>query len=109
MAPIPANPVTQNDLTEWDRLTTLLTETKIAEALLRSKIFKGYFPEPVEGTNTAPLNAGWVIKATHTINRKVLIDKLNTMSPDLRKHGIPLDDVIVFKNSRKSDPLFCVA
>jgi hypothetical protein len=55
MTPIPENTVTQADMDEWYALQKQLAAVKSAEMLLRMKIFKHYFPAPVEGTNQVPL------------------------------------------------------
>ena len=48
-----------------------LKRIKASEMLLRTKIYKGLFTAPEEGTNTLPLDGGWVIKAKRTIQRDV--------------------------------------
>ena len=81
MVELPKNDVTAADLVEWFRAKEELGRLKSKEALLRSKIFKGYFPVPEEGTNKAPLNdgTGAEIKATHVINRSVDIGSLDAL------------------------------
>lgn len=72
-AEIPDNQVTAADLAEWYRLQSELARIKAAEALLRSKIFKHFFPAPKEGTNNYELSdgTGAVLKGTYVINRDV--------------------------------------
>lgn len=72
-AAIPENTVTVADLAEWYRLHEELGRIKSAEALLRGRIFKHFFPAPKEGTNNAPLQdgTGAVLKGQHVINRSV--------------------------------------
>lgn len=95
MSAIPANAVTQEDLNAWSQLQKQLGELKSAEMLLRTKIFKGLFPNPVEGTNSVPLGTeGWVIKAKYSINRKPDVALLTARAPELRAAGIVLEDVI---------------
>ena len=95
MSAIPANAVTQEDLNAWSQLQKQLGDLKSAEMLLRTKIFKGLFPNPVEGTNSVPLGTeGWVIKAKYPINRKPDIALLTARAPELRAAGIVLEDVI---------------
>ena len=77
MVTVPENTVTQADLAEWYRLKDELNRIKTAEMLLRTKIYKGLFKEPEEGTNTLPLADGWVIKAKRVIQRDVDIAALN--------------------------------
>lgn len=95
MTKIPANAVTQADLDAWSKMQTELGALKSAEMLLRMKIFKGLFPNPVEGTNSVPLgDQGWVIKAKYPINRKPDVALLTARAQELREAGIPLDTVI---------------
>jgi hypothetical protein len=97
MAKIPENTVTQDDLNKWSQLQTQLGLLKAEEALLRSKIFKAAFPNPVEGTNTYPLSQGWVLKATYPISRKCDVASLVALAPELREAGIKLEDVVRYK------------
>jgi hypothetical protein len=95
MTQIPPNAVTQEDLNSWDALQKQLGALKSAEMLLRMKIFKGLFLNPVEGTNSIPLGTeGWVIKAKYPINRKPDVALLTARAVELRAAGIPLDSVI---------------
>lgn len=86
-AAIPENVVTQADLAEWYRLKEELGRIKSAEALLRGKIFKSYFPTPKEGTNKVLLNdgTGAELKGTHVINRKVDEGTLDAMRKSQRE------------------------
>lgn len=95
MAKIPENPVTQADLNAWSEMNKQLGLLKSQEMLLRTKIFKGLFPEPKEGTNSVPLGTeGWVIKAQHKITRTPDVALLTAKAAELREAGIPLDTVI---------------
>ena len=95
MTQIPANAVTQEDLNAWSEMQKQLGALKSAEMLLRTKIFKGLFPDPVEGTNSVPLGTeGWQIKAKYPINRKPDVALLTARAQELREAGIPLDSVI---------------
>lgn len=95
MTQIPANAVTQEDLNAWSEMQKQLGALKSAEMLLRTKIFKGLFPNPVEGTNSVPLGTeGWQIKAKYPINRKPDVALLTARAQELREAGIPLDSVI---------------
>jgi len=71
MTQVPENEVTQADINKWYELQAQLKSIKASEMLLRTKIYKGLFKDPKEGTNTIPLNQGWVLKAKHVINRDV--------------------------------------
>ena len=95
MTKIPENAVTQADLDAWSEMAQKLAALKSAEMLLRVKIFKGLFPNPVEGTNSVPLGTeGWQIKAKYPINRKPDVALLTARAQELREAGIPLDSVI---------------
>lgn len=94
MVAVPANMVTQEDLTTWSKMKEELNALKAAEMLLRVKIFKGMFPHPTEGTNTTPLQAGWVLKAGYPISRKPDTALLTSMAPMFREKGIPVDVLI---------------
>lgn len=94
MTLIPPNEVTQADLDEWSNLTQQLAAIKAKEMLLRMKIFRAKFPNPVEGTNKFPLAAGWIIKATYPISRKPLVDLLVARAQLMRNLGIPVDALI---------------
>lgn len=99
--------VTLADLTTWFKLKAQLAEVKGAEAMLRGRIFKFFFPTPTEGAkdNKFALKAlgdttGAVLQADHTINRKVdeseleaLRDALLAAEDDEKNnlHGIDLD------------------
>lgn len=71
MVAVPENQVTQDDLTKWYQLQEQLKAVKASEMLLRTKIYKGLFVEPTEGTNSVPLSEGWVLKAKRTIQRDI--------------------------------------
>ncbi len=90
-------PVTQEEMNTWHKLVSELERVKNAELALRNKIFAHFFQQPKEGTNTAPLAAGWVIKGDYKINRKVELPQLNVFVAPLREKGIPMDDLIRYK------------
>lgn len=71
MVEIPENAVTEKDLADWYLLTEQLSKLKAAEALLRPRIYKHFFPDPVEGTNTYILPDKFQLKAVRKIDRKV--------------------------------------
>ena len=105
MTAIPENTVTQEDLAEWYRLQEQLKKIKVAENLLRLKIFKGMIKDPKEGTNTVPLAEGWVLKGKHVINRDVdqaalsintAVDPATKMSR-LSANGIHVEQLIKWK------------
>lgn len=96
-----ATAVTAQDLATWYQLKAELARVKAAEAMLRSRIFKAYFPVPVEGTNTAPINdgTGAVVKATHVLNRAIDQGSLDALRTALTAEGsnlpkVPLEKLI---------------
>ena len=107
MTDIPANTVTQADLEEWFRLQEQLKKIKASEMLLRQKIFGAYFPSPEEGTNSAPLADGYVLKGKHTINRELdpgAFGAMRVPDPDSGKSrfeaaGINVDSLVQYKPS----------
>lgn len=102
MTTVPENTVTQADLAEWYKLQEDLKRIKASEMLLRTKIYKAFFKDPVEGTNTLPLDAGWVMKAKRTIQRDVDLAALQanmklddkTQQSALSSHGIHVEQLI---------------
>lgn len=99
MTAIPQDAVTQADLDEWYRLQDQLKKIKASEMLLRTKIFKHLFPNPVEGTNNYPLAEGWVAKGKYTINREVDPGALGAYRPKLAEAGINADMLVQYKPS----------
>lgn len=71
MVEIPENTVTEKDLADWYVLTEKLSSLKAQEALLRPRIYRHFFPNPVEGTNTYILPDKHQLKAVRKIDRKV--------------------------------------
>jgi len=101
MAQIPENNVTDADLAEWYRLQDQLKKVKAAEMLLRTKIFKGFFPNPQEGTNNHNLPDGYVLKGKHTINREVDPGAFQAMREQFAQAGIHPDSLVQWKPSLK--------
>lgn len=99
MTSIPNNAVSQEDLAEWYRLQDELKRIKASEMLLRQKIFGAYFPSPQEGTNSAPLADGWVLKGKHTINREIDPGALGAMKEQFAEAGISADSLVQYKPS----------
>lgn len=80
-------------LVQWDNLQQEMAQLKEAldgakaqEAILRKEIFADVFPEPREGTNSAPLSGGWVLKGVHTVKRKIDEAALAVVA---KKKGMP--------------------
>lgn len=99
MVEIPENQVSQADLAEWYQLKAELSRVKSAEMLLRTKIFKAMFPAPEEGTNSYPMEDGYVLKAKHTISREIDQGTFQAMREKFAEHGINPDAVVRWKPS----------
>ena len=99
MTSIPNNAVSQEELAEWYRLQEQLKKIKASEMLLRQKIFGAYFQAPVEGTNSAPLTDGWVLKGKYTINREIDPGAFGAMKEQFLRAGIAADSLVQYKPS----------
>lgn len=88
---------TPEELVEWYQLKQQLAEVKEREMELRKKIFASFFPEPIEGTNKSPLSDGYVLKATHSIDRKVDDATFQNIKAELLNRGIAVDSVVKYK------------
>lgn len=98
MAPLPGDVVTIEQIIEWDNCKKQLAEVKAREALLRSRIARILFPNPVEGSrNDLPLAQGWILKLTHVINRKLDEAAWKSGAESLRQFGIRPEEVVVYK------------
>lgn len=89
--------VTQDELNEWYTIQQQLVELTGREKELRSKIFKAKFPNPKEGTNKFALSAGWILNATHVINRSVDQASLLAQREELDKAKVPFDLIFKYK------------
>ena len=97
MTQVPENEVTQADINKWYELQAQLKSIKASEMLLRTKIYKGLFKDPKEGTNTIPLAEGWVMKARRVIQRDIDIAALtiNSANPELGPSRLELAGINV--------------
>ena len=80
MTAIPENTVTPELMVQWNDLQQKLAKIKAEEMILRTAIYKHFFKDPKEGTNTAALHAGWELKATRTIDRKIELPTFQAMA-----------------------------
>lgn len=97
MSQIPENTVTQADMERWYIVQEQLSKLKNEEQMLRNKIFKGMFTNPVEGTNTVELEDGYALKGKRVINRTVDEAAFKASVEELAKNGIATDRIIKFK------------
>lgn len=83
--------VTAEDLATWFKKKAQLAKLKGEEAMLRSRIFKFYFPNPTEGAkdNKVPLNdgTGAILQADHVINRTVDEQQLEALREAMFAEG----------------------
>ena len=87
-------------LEKWYEVQKNLAKVKDEEAKLRKEVFKLFFPNPIEGTNTTELDDGWVLKGVHKLNRKVNETALLTVQ---KRKGMDevVKNVIAYKPSLK--------
>ena len=89
--------VTAEDLARWYKLKNQLAKVKGEEAMLRSRIFKHYFPTPTEGSkeNKVPLNdgTGAILQADHVINRTVDEQQLEALRTAIAEKGSNLPQI----------------
>lgn len=75
MAPV-TNAPTAEDLADWYKMAKELSALKVAESLLRKRLFAHYFTDPREGVNNHNLDDGFVLKGGRVVNRKIIPDEL---------------------------------
>ena len=66
------------------------------EMTLRKELFTLLFPSPVEGTNTADIEAGWKVKGTYKLDRKLDAAALPAVLEELRKQDVVADALIKY-------------
>lgn len=101
MVNIPENQVTEADIQEWYMLQDKLKTLKTNESILRSKIFKGLFPTPKEGTNIFDLSQGYVLKGKYSLTRTIDIGALQALRTEFESVSIPVDSLIKWEPSLK--------
>jgi len=93
--------VTPQDLVTWFKKKAQLAKLKGEEAMLRSRIFKHYFPNPTEGSkeNKVPLNdgTGAILQADHVINRTVDEQQLEGLKEAMFAEGSNLPQLDLTK------------
>lgn len=94
MVAIPPNTVSMADLTAWYNAKAELAKLKTFEMMLRKKIFGFYFPDPKEGTNNHTMDDGYILKATHVIQRDVDMAALSALGDQFAEQGIFTEHLI---------------
>lgn len=98
--------VTYDDLVKLFEMQKQLAALKAAEAMLRTRVFKHYFPVPVEGSrdNKVPLNdgTGAILQADYRINRTVDESELEKLKVAIKEEGsnlpkLPFSKLIKWK------------
>lgn len=67
---IPDNYV-EGDLEKWYKAAEELSVMKNIEMILRKRVYRHFFKNPKEGTNSHPLKDNYVLKGKRTIDRSV--------------------------------------
>lgn len=94
-----ATEVTNEELAKWFEMKEELNKLKSAEAMLRSRIAKHFFPAPDEGTNTHKIEdgTGAALKMVHSINRKVDEGELEALKEAMFEKGSNLPQLDITK------------
>lgn len=85
------------DMIEWYKAKEQMDALKEREVALRVKIFRAYFPAPKEGTNSADLPDGYLMKGTHVVNRAIDQAVLTTLSKEFADAHIAVADLVRWK------------
>lgn len=91
------SPVLTELVTEWYNLKKEIEAFKVKterEMTLRKMISSLVFPQPAEGVNTSELPAGWQLKMTYKIDRKVDEAALEAVIIELQKMLVNTDGLI---------------
>ena len=94
MVAIPENTVTMDDLIAWYKAKDELAKWKNIEALLRPKLFRHFFPDPEEGTNTYVLPDGYQVKGIRTISREIDPGAWTALVPQFQEKKINAEALI---------------
>lgn len=84
-------------LKDWTEASEQLAIWKAKEISLRNELFEEGFKDPEEGVNDLELPGGWVLKATHKINRTLDEASLPAALEKLAAHGGKPDLVVKWK------------
>jgi hypothetical protein len=76
---IPPPEVDQNTLAAWYEAKKQLDALKAKEMLLRTRIFRFFFPSAKEGTNTHELPDKFQLKGTRVVNRKIVEESMQAL------------------------------
>lgn len=86
-------------LEQWYALKDQLKTLSEKEMSLRKEIAEGYFPNPIEGTNTVDIGGGYALKGQFKYNRKVDTPILLNLKEKFLANKIRVDALVEFKPS----------
>lgn len=84
---------------EWATLKAEVSALSDKEMTLRKAIANSFFPDKDEGAANMRLGDGRTLTATMKLNRTVSAEELYALEPELREHGIPVDELIKWSPS----------
>lgn len=87
-------------LEEWRLACAEVATTKPIverEQALRKQVFASFFPKPEEGTNTIELMAGWKLKGTHKLDRKLDEAAFPAVAAQFKDLGLNAEVCIEYK------------
>lgn len=99
------NPETLAKLNEWRQANDYVQQVKPwleKERELRKEVAALLVDYPIEGTNYVPLPAGWSIKLTHKLSRKVDEAALSASLESLREAGLNPMALLEYKPSLRT-------
>lgn len=89
-------------LQEWKNAVGRVAQVKALiedERQLRKRVIELFFPTPKEGTNTFELNAGYKLKLTYPLDRKVDEAAISSVLERVRAMQANPDELLDFKPS----------
>jgi hypothetical protein len=89
------------ELNAWYTMKTALNELKQTEMMKRKFVAPMFFPAPEEGTNKADIGLGYELVLKHSFNYKTDEGALDASAASLRKAGIKVDELFVYKPELK--------
>jgi hypothetical protein len=106
MSEIPDSKATVETLALWYKTREELDKLKAKEALLRPVIYKTYFPNPSEGTNTFVLPDQYQLKAIRKIDRKVDEATMHQFNAPIEGKNVSKFEEVEVSSSRLFKPKY---
>jgi len=88
-------------LERWSELKETISKLQGEERALREGLFRGSFPDPVEGTNIYELDNGQQLKGVYKINRTTIEANVDALPAKLRKQVYKVKHVLNVKAYRE--------